>query len=237
MKSFDNFVYFLYVGNNPNYSFRTYVDPDSGMERGYLVGKTDKGLPLYKEWYFNYSSKRQIRVSKEEKDLNGQLAVDFLRNSPEYYGNQNGHYVDGKQVLFLFTEINEEKTAKEAVATRARVFMAQKRAYDLKGQQLKDIASIIGVFSDNEAILQHRVLDFASNFPDRFMSLVEDKTIEIRALVKKAINDHVFTVDGKIIKWEGKVIGADEDDAVANLIKEPKLKDIIEINLKKFGSA
>lgn len=237
MKQFGDYTYFLYVGNNPNYSFRNYVDPTTGQERGYVVGFDKNGQPVYKEWFFNYSSRRQVRISNQEVDLKGQKAVDFLKSSPEFYGNPSGHYVDGKQVLFMFKEINEEADAAAAVDSRLRVIDAQKKAADLKGQTLRDVAAIIGVFSPSDSVCKHRVLDFAANFPDKFLAVVDDATLKVRSLVKKAINDGVFKVQGKVISWEGKTLGGDEDEAVAALVSDPTLKAAVELNLKKFGSA
>jgi hypothetical protein len=39
-----------------------------------------------------------------------------------------------------------------------------------------------------------------------------------------------------MIKWEGKTIGADEEDAVSALSKDAKLLDAVKVNMQKFGS-
>lgn len=235
IKDFGKYVYFLYVGNNPKYSFRTYTDPTTGHEAGYVIGYDKNKQPLYKEWYFDYSGKRQIRVSTEEVDKEGKKAVDFLRNSPEFYSNPNGLYVAGAQVLAMFREINEDAEAQTAVDSRAKVIEAQAKALKLKGQELKDVAAVIGVFTDKEAVLTHRVIDFAANFPDKFVALVDDASLQVRSLIKRAVNAGVFKVDGRVIKWEGKVIGADEDDAVSALMKDETLKKAVKLNLEKFN--
>ncbi len=241
MKNFGDYIYFYYVGNNASYSFRSYTDPETGMESGYVTGYDKNNRPMFKNWEFDNGPKRQVRVHKDEKDREGKLAVDFLRNSPECYKSTNGKYIttpEGteKQVAFLFREVNEEQDAKSAVDTRKLVIEAQAEALKLKGQELVDIANIIGVFNPNEAVLSHRVLDFASNNPSKFNELLKDPTRKTKALVKKAINDQIFKVEGKIVKWEGKVIGADEDEAVSNIIKDKTLEDAIKLHLKKFGS-
>ena len=237
MKNFGNYAYFYFLGGNPSYSFRSYNDPNTGMEVGYVTGYDKNKQPIYKSWYFDNGSKRQIRVSKEEIDLTGRSAIEFLRNSPECYKSTNGAYdYNGKQLGAYFKEIDEDKDAVDAVSTRAIVVDAQAKALKLKGQKLTDVASYIGVFSDKDAIKVHRVLDYASNFPDKFLALVDDPSLEIKSLVKKALNDGIFKQDGKMIKWEGKTIGADEDDAVSALLKDAKLLDAVKVHLQKFGS-
>jgi hypothetical protein len=235
MKKFEDFIYFVYLGNNKRYGFQTYRDGVTGQTCGYVLGKDDKGNPLYKKWSFNTDSQRQIRVHKEERDVNGQSAAEFLRNSPECFGSPNGHIVDGNQVLAYFKEVNDGKDAEIALESRAMSLKAQNHAISLKGQALIDFAALIGIFSSDEGTLSLRVLDYASNFPKKYLDMVEDPSAKVKALVKKAINSSVFHMDGKQIKWETKMIGADEDDAVSNLLKDEKLRKAVELNLAKFG--
>lgn len=235
MKNFGDYTYFIYVGNNPRYSFRTYTHPETGAVHGYVIGYDKNREPIYKEWYFDYSGKRQIRVGASEVDKEGKKAVDFLRSSPECHKSENGHYVQGSQVLVMFKELNEESDAKAAVDTRAIIVEAQAKALKLKGQELRDIAAIIGVFNESEAVLTHRVLDFAANYSERFLKLVDDPALKVRSLVKRAINAGVFKVDGKMVRWESKTIGADEEDAVSALVKDEALLKAVKTNLEKFG--
>jgi hypothetical protein len=235
MRNFEDYVHFVYLGNNVRYGFMTYRDPITGNTKGYVMGKDEKGQPIYRKWRFNYDSQRQIRVHKEETDINGQSAIEFLRNSPECLGGPNGHMVNGTQVLAYFKEVNEGKDAAIALESREISLRAQTHAIGLKGQELIDIGAVIGLFDKDEEKLRLRVLDYASNYPTKFLELVEDPSKKVKALVKKAINSQVFSKDGKQIKWETKMIGADEDDAVSNLLKDEKLRKAIELNLAKFG--
>lgn len=235
MKNFGDYTYFVYIGNNKSYGFQTYNDPKTGLSKGFIVGRDSKGNPIYKKWRFNNDSMRQIRVGKDEQDVDGQNAIEFLRNSPECMGNPNGHYVEGSQVLTYFKELNEGKDAAEAVKVRKDMLTVQNAVLALKGEKLRNFAANIGVFNDDDNILVHRALDFASNYPTRALEFLEDPSSDVKALVKKALRNQVFSLDGKQIKWEGKLIGADEDDAVSSLLKDEKLKKAIEINLAKFG--
>ncbi len=239
IKNYGDYVYFCYVGNNASYGFRSYVDPMTGMECGYVVGYNKHGEPILKNWEFDNVTKRQIRVHVNEKDKSNEKksAVEFLRNSPECFKSVNGKYVDdGKQVAFLFREITAEADAKDAVATRRVVIEAQKKALDLTGAELEEIAQIIGVHVSSEALRSQKVLDFSANDPIRFMALLDDPSRPVKALIKKALNDSVFKLSGRMILWEGKQIGADEDDAVATLLKDEKLLKAVKLNLEKFGN-
>ncbi len=246
-ESYADYVYFVYVGNNATYGFRNYTDKETGHERGYVMSYDKNQQPEYKEWVFDNGSRRQIRVHKDQRDKqrnerfpNGQLAADFLRNSPECYKSPSGTYSpigDGeqKQHLVYFREVNESADAKIALDSRTLVLDAQMKAMKLKGEELSDMCSLISVFSTDEEILTLRLLDYAANKPSLFIKLYEDPARKVRALIRKALNATVLSQDGRMIKWEGKLVGADEDDAVSNLIKDEKLKKAIELNLNKFG--
>lgn len=233
--SYNDFFYFSYIAKNPSYGFATYKDPVSGGVRGYVIGKDKNGQPIYKYWHFNYDSQRIKRVGKEERDLEGNLAHEFLRNAPACMGSENGEYVAGSQTGYYFKEINTAKDAKQAVDTRRKVIEAQATALALKGQELQDIATYIGVSDPSEEVQRHRVLDFSSNEPTRFMDLVNDKTLKVRSFIRRAINAGILKEEGRLISWDTKTIGSDEDEAVATLMKDDKLKNAIQVHLSKVG--
>lgn len=236
-KDFNDFHYFVYVGNNKSHAFRNYTNVE-GKEHGFVVGYDKNGQPVYKAWQFDNGAHRQIRVHKNQVDKEGLSAVDFLRNSPECAGSPNGMY-DGdgperKQYGIFFREVDDAKDARTATDTRKLVVLAQAKALELKGQDLVDVAAIIGVFSPIEEILTFKVLDFASNFPDKFTAYLEDPARKTLSLVRKAINAGVFKTEGRMIKWENEIIGVDEAEAVAKLIKDEKLNKAVTTHLSKL---
>jgi hypothetical protein len=236
MKKFGDFVYFLYVGNNKSHAFRNYKDVRSGKEQGYIIGYDKFNQPILESWIFDFGNRRIVRVHPEETDKEGKKAVDFLRNAPECAGSPNGYYVDGQQIGVYFKEINEAKDAVIAVSAREKVIKAQSEALKLSGQDLEDMAAIIGVFDEQkrDEIYTHRVLDYAANFPDKFFEYLNDPSRKILSLVRKALNAGVFVKDGKLIKWEDRLVGADESEAVSNILKDDKLRKGIELNLSKL---
>lgn len=238
-KDFSKYVYFAYVGSNGHYTFSTYTDAETGELVGYVIGRDKNGQPLYKNWEFNADSRNQVRVRENEKDKEGKLAIDFLRRHPECGNSPNGHYLgdgeDKKQLLVYFTEINEEKTANDAVSARKLVIDAQNAALALKGKDLDEMAAVIGIFTDKESLKVHRVLDYSSNYPQKFLELLNDPKRKVLATLRKGVNSGVLVQDGRMIKWEGKLVGADEDDAVSNLLSDDKLRKAIELNIEKFG--
>lgn len=233
--NYGDFHYFYYLGSNRHYGFATYRDPETGRQCGYVIGKDKNNQPIYQYWAFNMDSLRIKRVSKKEKDIDGKLAVDFLRNAPSCYKSTNGEYVGEKQVNFFYKEVDEAGDAKAVVATRKLVVDAQHEATHLNAEDLQDIANLIGVWDTREEIQQHRVLDFSANQPSKFLELLKDPTRKIRALIQRCVNRGVFKQDGPMITWETKTIGIDENEAVANLMKDAKLLSSVKNYLANFG--
>ena len=234
--NYGDFHYFNYIAMNPSYGFATYKDPKTGSARGYVIGYDKNNQPIYKYWHFNYDSQKIKRVGKDEVDLNKQSAYDFLRDAPACMGSHNGEYFgDGKQTGYFYKEINTAKDAKEAIDSRKGLIKAQAAALELKGQELEDVAGYLGVFDVSDDEKSHRILDFASNAPTKFLELIEDKTLKVRSLLRKSVRQGVLKEEGRMISWESKPIGADEDEAVATLMKDDKLKKAIETHLSKIG--
>lgn len=236
MKNFGDYVYFSYLGNNPKYGFFTYNDAKTGLNVGYVIGYDAKGQPIYKKWRFNLDSMRQVRVGPEEQDKTGMKAVDFLRNSPECFGSPSGSIgEDGKQIGFYFKEVKDGEDAANALNVRKISIDAQNAVLELKGEKLKDFCALIPIFSKDESILAMKALDYASNYPTKTLEMLKDPARDVKALVEKAIDSGVFNVDGKQIKWETKLIGADKEDAIVTLLKDEKLRKAVQLNLDKFG--
>lgn len=233
-KDYSEFHYFAYIANNPAFGFSTYRDAETGMPTGYVIGYDKLGRPEYKFWQFNYDSQRIKRVGVNEKDKENKSAYEFLKNSPACMGSGNGSYINGAQTGYFYKEIDNAKEAKEAVDTRRESIEAQSKALGLEVQLLTDIAAIIGVFDDSEEIKRHRVLDFASNEPKKFLGILKDNSLKIKSLIKKGISSGVLKLNGRVVEWNGTVIGSDEDEAVARLLKEEKMRVGIETHLSKL---
>jgi hypothetical protein len=234
---FNDYIYFVYMGNNASYGFMTYTDHVTGKSIGYVEGYTSNNQPIYKKWKWNNDSFRIVRVGKQQQDLTGQLASEFLRNSPGCKDSPNGTYVNGVQYDHYIKEIKEEADAEKAIEARVKYADALTKALALKGRDLVDVAAILGVHNQKPSVTKYKVVDYASNYPDKFIQLLEDPAIKVRSLVRRAVDGNVFKKDGPMIMWEDKLIGADEDAAVSAILKDEKLRKAVETNLAKFGGS
>lgn len=238
MNNYDDYVFFIFDPSrmNKKFGFRTYDDKRGntiGYEKG---GKEKDGTPSYKKWSFDRDSRRTIRVHVDEQDNKGLKAVDFLRNSPACAGSPNGTYTaNGVQLDYYFKEVNEAGDAKKALDILLVKSKAITKAATVTGQDLIDVCALIGVMNKPEEILRFRLMDYAQNFPEKLLEMVEDPTRQVRSLVRRAIESNVFLKDGPVIKWENKIIGANEDIAVSNLLADKTLLSTVETVVKKLS--
>jgi len=127
----------------------------------------------------------------------------------------------------VFKKVDEAKDAKEIVNSKTARIRAEQTALDLVNQpeRLQEIANLLGVFKD-DVDQQHRaVLEFAGQHPDAFMKMISSADSSTKALVLKAVDSGIMRRSGKVITWEGEVVGADVEDAVQTLVREKdKLK-------------
>lgn len=224
----DNYVYFVskrYYGSR--YGFTTYSDLDGNIRMiTDKKGKDGEYIPRK----FSFSRKdRVMRIPKKQKDILGNSVVDFLREHPECEGSPNNL---GQQTMFK--ELNENKDASDAISAKSLRLEAEQKAFSLEGEELIDVGALLGLFSNKETVLKHKVLEYAGNAPDIFLSVYDQADRKTRALVKKGVTAGILTKKGTMISWESSVIGHDEDSAVAMLVKDSKLANSLEEAIKRI---
>lgn len=233
MANHGDYVVFQFVSpNNVSYGFKTYNN-EVGQTTGFIEGKDKDGLPIYRRWKFDRDV-RKISVHKDKTDLDKKNAVEFLRNSPNCKGSPNGTYtIAGDQLDVYFEEVNEVKAATQGVEFETMRLEAQNAALNVKGQDFIDLCALIGVFNKEEMVMRFALMDYAKNKPQSFMDIYKDPIRQLKSLVRRAVDSGVFTKDGKMLTWENKLIGTDEDDAVATLKKDEQLLKAVKANLTK----
>ncbi|HEY0749689.1 MAG TPA: hypothetical protein VGD26_00960 [Chitinophagaceae bacterium] len=232
MAQHGDYVVFQFTAPNNVFGFRTYNN-DKGQATGFLEGKDKEGLPIYRRWKFD-KDVRKISVHKDKTDLEGKKAVDFLRNSPNCKGSPNGTYTsEGDQLDVYFEEVNESKAAEKGIEFETLRINAQNAALKVKGQDFIDLCALIGVFNKDESVMRFSLLEYAKNKPQSFMEIYDDPRRQLKSLIRRAVKTNVFNLEGKAILWENKLIGTDEEDAVATLKGDENLLKAVKANLDK----
>ncbi len=213
-----------------------YID-DKGNYVTYYVGTKDKkGAPVGKRFRFDLSLRRLL-VRDSDKDFNGLKLFDFLKNYPACEGSPYGEYVKDKetgktvQVGIMFREMNNAKDAEVALEADELRIKAQSEVLSLDDQTLEEVAAILGHYGSVDKTMRLKVLEYAGKRPAEYFELMKSGDRTIRATVRKAIDAGIFTRKGSVIYWESTPVGADEDGAIAALLRDPSMLNALQEKL------
>lgn len=210
--------------------FDGYLDIDGNPRYIYDGRRDKKNNPTPRK--FNFSKRdRAMRVPKNQKDIFGKSVVEFLRESPDCKGsvlnNKRGNGV------WLYKELNEEADAQVALDVKFARIEAENKAIALEGEDLRAVAIMLGEFSGNEVMQQHRVLDYAGSDPIGFLEVIESPDFKLKALIRKGIQVGTLKQVGELITWGDATIGANEAEAVSRLMSDEELHDAVNKAVKK----
>lgn len=222
-------------------AFNAYTDSEGAYtgEKGraalYVTSKDAQGRDKGK--YFNLSQQHyNFSVREGEKDIYGRSQFDFLANYPGCAGSPNGTYIgegeDRVQIGVLFKLMDTAGDAEIALETAERKTKAEASALEVDEETLQDLAAHIGVFGAPDKLMRHQVYQWAGKRPLDYFEVLNSGDRAIRAIVRKALQQNIFTKKGDVIQWSGTLIGSNEDDAVSKLMRE---KDVLEALQKKMG--
>jgi hypothetical protein len=217
-----------------SFSFRDYTDRTGALGRGtgvavqYVVSKDDRGRDKGK--FFTLSqSHNAFMVNDTDRDLYGTRMIEFIANSPFCEGSPNGSYKEDAngnlvQTNVMYRLLNDEKDAEVALEASLNRSKAQLSANEIDEQTLLEVATIgIGYNGKPDKIMRHRVVEWAGKRPKDYFEVLNSGDRLVRALIRKAIADNIFTVKGELIYWASTLIGTDEDSAVKKLVDDKDL--------------
>jgi hypothetical protein len=130
----------------------------------------------------------------------------------------------------IFKLIDEDKDAREVVDVKGQRIKAENLALELKGEQLREIAQLLGEFSDNKDKQKRAVLELAGKDPGMFMGIYDDPNRAIKSLVRKAVKSGIMKQTGKVVTWDKEVVGSGEEQWVDYFVKD-------EVRLKALEKA
>lgn len=131
-------------------------------------------------------------LTLDMEDMEDQDMFAYLELHPKLEG---GDFHD-KNEMAIFKHIDDVKEAKHSLTARENRANAMFVASQMSTQEIKDFACAMSWDeSDDISILRDRVMALADNDPLWFKGFIDDKSIEYRAVVKRAM-------DRKIIVWQ-----------------------------------
>lgn len=134
----------------------------------------------------------------------------YLELHPKLEG---GQFRDSNEMA-IFRRIDEVKEAKSSLSARENRANAMFVASQMTMQEVKDFACAMG-WNEHEDIniIRDKVLEIADKDPEWFKNFIDNKSIEYRAVIKRAL-------DNNIIAWhpvENKIVWGSNNQTVAIL--------------------
>jgi len=223
-----DFVYFISLRPTlASYGFSTYDDPQTG-EVHFLAQSKQANGDFRKEWFTFTPLNRSIKIPVNKKDIRGKSYIEFLRNHPDCEGSPNGNYhVDenGRTIQHgvWYRELKEEQDASIAIDNRKLRIDAENIAINLPLAECKELGSILGIQAKGPHQMKFSLMEFAQNNPELFMKTYNAPDRKVRGAVKAGIEQGILTKTGTVISWDKTILGSDENEAVALLIKNSDL--------------
>ena len=143
----------------------------------------------------------QAVLSLDINQKQDKRVYDFLKDHP---------LINGK---FEIEDLraNDEKNAETALKSAEAIT----KATELTANAMKDVAVLRGMDSDlDETMLKAKIIQFANQSPDNFLSLINDIDQEYRVFLKKAENKKVLTKVNGVWKHGSLNIGLSEEQAI-----------------------
>lgn len=229
-----------------DFSFRTYTDTAGALQQGtgrsvqFTTSRDQRGLDRGK--FFKISQQHNaILCNDTDRDLNGVLMFDFIKNHPNCLGSPNGTYViddEGNKVHAnaLFKLMDSEGDAEVALEASMNSARAVVSVDEIDEQTLSEVAGVaLGMYGKPDKMMKHALVEWARKNPNDYFKHLKSGDRFLRAIVRKAIADGIFTVKGSLIFWNETMIGTDEDSAIKTLVDDQKMLEGLKekVNLRE----
>jgi hypothetical protein len=139
-----------------------------------------------------------------------QDAFMFLEMHPKLEG---GKFRDNNEMA-VFSRIDDLKEAKTALTSKQNRANAMFVATQMTAAEVKDFACAMGWSETDELeIIRNNILEIADNDPEWFKNFLNNKSLEYRAVVKRAM-------DNNLIAWqpvESKFVWVSNGQTIATL--------------------
>jgi DNA-dependent RNA polymerase auxiliary subunit epsilon len=115
----------------------------------------------------------------------------------------------------LFTRIDAQKEAKTERNLRKLIVKAVNLALDLDDKKAREVALALGIDADTTDELRNELEDYAGDYPEEFLEVVERASLANETALKDAVKKNIIKndVNASCFKWveTGKVITKGKD--------------------------
>ena len=196
-------------------------DPHSEewIDVAHITSINREGKPYLEPIYFTKDNMGVL-------ELHGESPADiekaaFLRVSSYNESNENRD----KSVLPIFFEINVKKDAEKKRASRSARLTAMTTAAAMSDEEAREMYAALNLDSSEEIVLIREYLEkLAEDTPDVFNTHFSDKTRQIKATLRKAVDSGVLALD----KPGAKFVWAATNEAAFTFAKKAGAEPYVE---------
>ena len=218
-KDFEAFM--LQSGNGGTFHFSEYRTLDGKIHRLTETILPD-GRTRYRRFHLNADEPYMIHKSNEE-------LMEFFMNHPN---NPESPWFNGKA---LFKRLQPEVDSQQRIEDKLLNAKALTLASELKGRRLLEVASLCGMFYDEEDEIAafEGVLTFADRDPKQFLKIynIPNKEARMRHLVRTAVSRGVIATGDGVYRFGSYTLGVDENSTIGKLVNEKEVLEMIESRL------
>lgn len=214
-------------------------NPSKRMFHGYSDPKTYEHKVLVKSRKMNQGQMIDVWERFEIKPYQARFSVPRYRE--DIYGNNYAEWLkesvfckgspanEASNITPWFKVQDKKGEAKKSVQLAKLKYEAQTRLFQLKNSELKDMASFLGYFGDDDDIMMDTVSKYATEKPKEFLEAAGEERTKIEGLVRTCKNLGILKqTSGKWTIHEGEqseIFGAGiKVDNIVSMLSEDKQK-------------
>ncbi len=188
------------------------TDPGDGMRKRIGIVDRLKEYGAADDGFRRVILEEQFRgiLTLDMDNMRDQDVFMYLEMHPKLEG---GQFRDNNEMA-IFKHIDDVKEAKTSLSVKENRANAMFGASQMTTEEIKDFACAMGwEESEDISIMRDKIMTLADNDPDWFKNFINNKSIEYRAVIKRAM-------DNKIIAWqpvENKFVWASNNQTIAIL--------------------
>jgi hypothetical protein len=153
-------------------------------------------------------------------------SVDVLRNHPNCKGSPNGNGT------WMFSELKESEDAKTANDAKQVQLDALNAGMNMNAGEIREMGALFGKFGTDNEIIKHFLLEKASAEPATWLEHWNSPERSAKALLKKAVDMKIVSVQGTLYNWGNETLGHDENSAVAKIIGSKEIDKALRERVK-----
>jgi len=213
----------------------TGLDRDQEIAMEKLLRKDEGELTKESEFWNDFA----VIMTNKDKELDLGIASDLLCYNfllgHKNVANSWDEYNEGKWPEAKYVITDDEKDAvienrKNEIKLKASILFSN-LSYEQKTSLLKLYTNNLITDNVSEAVISSRLFKEMENDPEKFVSFVEDKNLDLKLFIKQCVSLKILRKNRQAYYYNDDMIGNDEQDVI-DYLNDPQNQGFL-IGLKK----